>query len=96
MPLSDKAIKAIKPADKVKRYTDEKGLYLEVAPSGGKLWRLKYRYGGKEKRLSFGAYPDTSLKRTRERRRSTRPAGGWHRPRPSAQGGPGTGRCRGY
>ena len=72
MPLSDKAIKAIKPADKVKRYSDEKGLYLEVAPSGGKLWRLKYRYGGKEKRLSFGAYPDTSLKRARERRDEAR------------------------
>ena len=72
MPLSDKAIKAIKPADKVKRYSDEKGLYLEVAPSGGKLWRLKYRYGGKEKRLSFGIYPDTSLERARECRDEAR------------------------
>jgi integrase len=50
------------------RLSDEKGLYLEVAPNGGKWWRLKYRIGGKEKRLSLGVYPDVSLKDARERR----------------------------
>ena len=44
------------------RLFDGGGLYLEVAPSGGKWWHLKYRYDGKEKRLSFGTYPDVSLK----------------------------------
>lgn len=51
---------------------DARGLYLEVAPSGGKWWRLKYRYGGKEKRLSLGVYPDVSLKDARERRDDAR------------------------
>lgn len=50
------------------RLSDEKGLYIEVAPSGGKWWRLKYRIGGKEKRLSLGIYPDVSLKDARIKR----------------------------
>lgn len=49
------------------RLSDEKGLYIEIAPNGGKWWRLKYRIGGKEKRLSLGLYPDVSLKDARER-----------------------------
>lgn len=53
---------------KAYRLTDGKGLYLEVAPSGGKWWRFKYRFGGKEKRLSLGVYPDVSLKQARDRR----------------------------
>jgi integrase len=51
---------------------DTGGLYLEVAPSGGKWWRLKYRFGSKEKRLSLGVYPDVSLKDARERRDEAR------------------------
>ena len=51
---------------------DEKGLYLEVAPSGGKWWRLKYRFDGKEKRLSLGTYPDVSLKSARTKRDEAR------------------------
>jgi hypothetical protein len=47
-------------------------LYLEVAPSGGKWWRLKYRFGGKEKRLSLGVYPDVGLKLARDRRDDAR------------------------
>ena len=43
-----------------------------VAPSGGKWWRLKFRVGGKEKRLSLGTYTDTSLKEARERRDAAR------------------------
>ncbi len=61
MPLTDTQIRNAKPADKPIRLFDGGGLYLEVTPSGGKLWRLKYRFGGKEKRLSFGKYPDVPL-----------------------------------
>ena len=61
MPLTDAAIRAAKPGPKPVRLFDGGGLYLEVAPSGGKWWRLKYRFGGKEKRLSLGVYPDVPL-----------------------------------
>ena len=72
MSLSDTAIRKAKPGDKSTRMFDANGLYLEVAPSGGKWWRLKYRYQGKEKRLSLGVYPDVSLKDARERRDAAR------------------------
>lgn len=72
MPLTNTAIQRAKPAAKSMRLFDEKGLYLEVAPSGGKWWRLKYRYQGKEKRLSLGVYPDVSLKDARDRRDAAR------------------------
>lgn len=72
MPLSDVLIKNAKPGPKAQRLFDGGGLYLEVAPSGGKWWRLKYRHDGKEKRLSLGTYPDTSLKDARERRDQAR------------------------
>lgn len=76
MPLTDIQIKNAKPklkpdgssTEKAYRIFDERGLYLEVAPSGGKWWRLKFRFGGKEKRISLGTYPDISLKKARERR----------------------------
>ncbi|WP_108472868.1 tyrosine-type recombinase/integrase [Rhodanobacter thiooxydans] len=72
MPLSDTAIRTAKPADKPRRLFDGGGLYLEVSPAGGKLWRLKYRHGGKEKRLALGAYPDTGLKDARDKRDAAR------------------------
>lgn len=72
MPLTDTAIRNAKPSDKPLKLYDERGLYVEVAPSGGKWWRLKYRYDGKEKRLSMGVYPDVSLKDARERREAAR------------------------
>ena len=62
MPLSDPQIRNAKPKDKPYRLFDSKGLYLEVAPSGGKWWRFKYRFAGKEKRLSLGVYPDVPLR----------------------------------
>jgi len=68
MPLSDIAIKKAKSSDKKQKMFDGGGLYLEVAPSGGKLWRFKYRFGGKEKLLSLGPYPLISLKDAREKR----------------------------
>jgi integrase len=66
--LTDKTIRAIKPTHKTQRIFDGGGLYLEISPTGGKWWRWKYRFGGKEKRLSLGVYPDTSLADARERR----------------------------
>ena len=61
MPLTDTAIRQAKPTEKPQRLFDGGGLYLELAPAGGKWWRLKYRFGGKEKRLSLGTYPGVSL-----------------------------------
>lgn len=72
MPLTEVAIKNAKPGEKAIRLFDGGGLYLEVAPSGGKWWRLKYRYDGKEKRLSLGVYPEVSLKDARQRREDAR------------------------
>lgn len=66
--LTDVVLKKVKPTDKVVRMWDEKGLYLEVTPSGGKWWRLKFRIDGKEKRLSLGTYPEVGLKEAREKR----------------------------
>ena len=72
MPLTDTAIKNAKPGAKTQKLFDANGLYLEVSPTGGKWWRLKYRMAGKEKRLSLGTYPETSLKLARERRDAAR------------------------
>ncbi len=72
MALSDTAIKSAKPSEKQVKLSDEKGLFLLVAPSGGKWWRFKYRIGGKEKLLSLGTYPEVSLKDARQRRDDAR------------------------
>lgn len=70
--LTDAAIRKAKPIDKPQRLFDGGGLYLEISPAGGKLWRLKYRFGGKDKRLALGAYPDIGLADARERRDDAR------------------------
>lgn len=67
MALTDTAIKSAKPKDKPYKLGDAKGLFLLVQPSGGKLWRLKFRVDGKEKKLAIGTYPDVSLKDARKR-----------------------------
>ena len=72
MPLTDTAVRNAKPGKKSVRLFDGRGLYVEISPSGGKWWRLKYRFLKKEKRLSLGVYPDVSLKDARERRESAR------------------------
>ncbi|HEX7972406.1 MAG TPA: integrase arm-type DNA-binding domain-containing protein, partial [Thiobacillus sp.] len=72
MPLSDTKIRKAKPTDKPYKLADEKGLFLLVTPAGGKWWRLKYRFGGKEKLLSFGTYPDVGLKDARGSRDKAR------------------------
>ena len=66
--LTDSQIRTTRPTDKAVRLYDERGLYLEVTPSGGRWWRFKYRFEGKEKLLSMGTYPDTGLKAARDRR----------------------------
>jgi len=70
--LSDIQIKKAKPAEKSIRLHDEKGLYIEIAPNGGKWWRFKYRIDGKEKRLSLGTYPSVGLKEAGTRRDEAR------------------------
>ena len=72
MALTDTLIRTSKPSEKARKLSDGGGMYLEIAPTGGKLWRLKYRFGGKEKRLALGIYPDTSLKDAREKREAAR------------------------
>jgi integrase len=80
MPLSDVAIRKAKPGvhpqhgetGKPYKLADGGGLYLEVVPAGGKLWRWKYRIGGKEKRLALGAYPDVGLADAREKHAAAR------------------------
>jgi integrase len=68
MPLTDTAIRNAKPADKPVRLADAGGLYIEISPAGGKLWRFKYRFLGAEKRLALGAYPGVTLADARKRR----------------------------
>ncbi|ULU23196.1 tyrosine-type recombinase/integrase [Dyella terrae] len=72
MPLTNVAISKAKPTGKTQRLFDGGGMYLEISPAGGKWWRLKYRHGGKEKRLSLGTFPDTGLAEARERRDAAR------------------------
>ncbi len=73
MPLTESQIKNAKPQPgKTVRLFDARGLYLEITSAGRTWWRLKYRYAGKEKRLSLGAYPETNLKEARARRDEAR------------------------
>lgn len=74
MPLTDIRCKhaACSPDRKVQRYADAGGLYLEVTSGGAKLWRWKYRFTGKEKRLALGTYPAVSLGQARAARDAAR------------------------
>lgn len=71
-PLSDQKIKRTKPQQKQIAHFDGGGMFLLVTPSGGKLWRFKYRFEGKEKILAFGSYPEISLADAREKREAAR------------------------
>ena len=87
MPLTATAIRKAKPREKPRKLYDSRGLYLEIAPRGTKAWRFKYRFAGKEKRISMGIYPDVSLKLARRRRDEARQASGpGHRPERLPQG----------
>jgi len=70
--LTDAKVRKIKPTEKKTRYSDEKGMYLEVTPSGGMYWRLKYRFNGKENIFSIGTYPEVSLAQARRARDEAR------------------------
>jgi integrase len=72
MALKDLEIRALKPADRIYKKTDERGLYVEVRPGGAKLWRLKYRFAGKDKRMALGPYPEVSLAEARSKRDEAR------------------------
>jgi integrase len=72
MALTDTTIRNAKPGGRPIRLFDGGGLYLEVSPTGGKWWRLKYRFDSKEKRPSLGVYPDVSLKDACDRRDASR------------------------
>lgn len=67
MSLSDAKIRTLTPGDKPLKFFDGGGLYLAVSPTGGKTWRLKYRFGGKEQTLTIGRYPQIGLKEAREK-----------------------------
>ena len=72
MTLSNTAIINAKATEKVYKLYDIDGLFLQVTPNGGKWWRLKYRFDGKEKLLSLGTYPEISLSQARQRRDDAR------------------------
>jgi hypothetical protein len=66
MSLTDAAARNAKPREKSYKLSDSNGLYSQVEPNGSKLWRLKYRFNEKEKRLAFGVYPEVTLAQARE------------------------------
>ncbi|WP_204326949.1 Arm DNA-binding domain-containing protein, partial [Stenotrophomonas maltophilia] len=66
--LSDSKIKTLKPTEKMYRILDAERLYIEVRPSGKKIWRFKYTLNGKEGTISFGEYPSVSLADARKRK----------------------------
>lgn len=68
MALTDTALKALKPRDKTYTVTDDRGLYVEVFPTGGVVWRYRYRLNGKYEKLTLGKYPALTLKNARLKR----------------------------
>ena len=72
MALTDIKVRAAKPTDKQYKLTDGNGMHLLVHPNGSKYWRLQYRFGGKQKMLALGVYPDVSLADARARRDDAR------------------------
>ena len=74
MPLSDAKIRNAKPQSKPYKLADSEGMYLLVHPNGGKYWRLKYRFAGRERILALGVYPEVDLSLARERRLAARKA----------------------
>jgi integrase len=72
MKLTATQVKQAKPAAKPYKLSDGEGMYLLVAANGSKYWRLKYRFGGKEKTLALGVYPSVSLQEARSRKLAAR------------------------
>ena len=72
MALTDIKVRTAKPTDKQYKLTDGNGMHLLVHPNGSRYWRLQYRFGGKQKMLALGVYPDVSLADARARRDDAR------------------------
>ena len=72
MKLNDQLIQLAESKSKSYKIFDGHGLYIEISPNGSKFWRLKYRFEGKEKRISLGAYPEVSIEFAREHMRQCR------------------------
>lgn len=72
MALTVREIEAARPGEKTRRLYDSGGMYLEIRPSGSRLWILRYRVAGREKRISLGPYPEVSLRAAREARDEAR------------------------
>ena len=70
--LSDAKIRSLKPREKAYKVSDDRGLYLLANPNGSRWWRFKYYFGGKERGISLGVYPDVPLKYAREQREEAR------------------------
>ena len=70
--LTDASIKNAKPKEKVYKLTDGEGMFLLLNPNGSRWWRFNYRIGGKHKQISFGVYPEVTLKEAREKRDAAR------------------------
>ena len=66
--LNDTRVRTTKPCKRPVKLSDGGGLYLLIGPHGSKLWRLAYRFGGKQKTLAIGAYPTITLKTARDKR----------------------------
>lgn len=72
MPLTETRAKNAKPRERAYKLADSEGLFLLVQPNGTKLWRMKYRFAGKEKLLSFGAYPAVGIAAARDKRKAAK------------------------
>lgn len=72
MPLTDTAVRSAKPKEKIYRLKDGDGLFLQIMPGGGRYWRLRYFFLGKEKTLALGTYPEVSLADARDKRHEAR------------------------
>lgn len=72
MPLTETQAKNAKPRERAYKLADSEGLFLLVQPNGTKLWRMKYRFAGKEKLLSFGAYPALGIAAARDKRKAAK------------------------
>jgi hypothetical protein len=72
MPLPDLDVRRAAPQAKTYRVSDGRGMYLEISPSGGKYWRLKYRFNDRERKLALGVYPNVTLAHARRKRDEAR------------------------
>ncbi len=68
MPLNDRQLIALKPREQAYKLADGGGLSIRVTATGSKLWRLAFRFGGKQLEMALGAYPEVTLAEARDRR----------------------------